>query len=108
VRPEPLELFWAVWGDGTRSLRAVEREFGWPRSSVQKWCVALDIPVPTHDEAMRIRALKRRADTRCARESVRRKAQEELETELDRMWAEHGCDAFLGRHGATEGAASVG
>lgn len=108
ARPNPLDLFWAVWGGGVRSLREVAKEYGISHTAVIKWCNEEDIPHPSAHEMRRLQTLRKKASLQTVRASVRERAREELERECDRLWAYHGCDAFLARHGCEGGAVAIG
>jgi hypothetical protein len=97
MRPSPDDIFWAIWGD-VRSLRSVADEFGTTPSTVRKWCREDGIPYPSGAEAIRLRKLRRRASLRTVRTAFKELAERELRRELDRLWADHGCEEWLERY----------
>jgi hypothetical protein len=98
-RPEPLQLFWDIWGGETRSLRSIAKEHGVGHSLVRAWCEELGVPYPSSAEVSRIAMLRRRAEgSRRSKRSVTEGAREDLEDYLRRLWSEHGCGVFLATH----------
>lgn len=109
-RPEPLQLFWDIWGGETRSLRSIAREHGVGHSLVRAWCDELGVPYPSGEEQRHIRSLQERLRPRQGlTRNYAGQTRNELEDYLSRLWSEHGCGEFVARYGAAEtGAVCIG
>lgn len=105
MRPSREELFQEIWL-GVKSLRGIARERGVSPNTVRRWCIADDVPYPSSEEMVRLKRIKRKMSTKYARKSIREKAERELDEELDRLWASHGCGEFQGKR--QEGAGCCG
>jgi len=93
MRPSREELFQEIWHD-VKSLRSIARERGVSHSTVRRWCITDGVPYPSYAERMRLKKIKRKMNIKYARKSIREKAEQDLQDELDRLWASHGCGEF--------------
>jgi len=106
VNPSPEEIFWAIWRD-IRSLRSVADEFGVSSHTLARWCRKNGIPYLSAAESIHLRALRRRVSMRTLRKDLRAHMKKKLQRELNRLWAEHGCEEWLNRRNAEETKAEI-